>query len=100
MEKERRVRSTAYLRHVRQSACLNCRSPYPSAHHLQFPQQKIMGVKSGYEYAVPLCHKCHMELHAYGNERLWWALRGIDALAWARDSYRAYHAAAVKRGRV
>lgn len=41
-----------------------------------------MGLKSGDDWAVPLCHKHHMDLHSYGDERLWWDLQGVDPIAW------------------
>jgi hypothetical protein len=46
---------------------------------------KGMGMKPGDEYAVPLCRAHHRELHDYGNERLWWALQGIDPMEWLRE---------------
>ena len=77
-----------YLRHVRETPCLSCGSPYPSAHHLQRVGGKGMGIKTGDEWAVPLCHRCHMDLHTGGlSETVWWALKGIDAVAWAVKSY-------------
>lgn len=47
-------------------------------------------MKSGDEYTVPLCHACHMALHAFGDERLWWDLLGIDPLDWAKSNYEAW----------
>lgn len=41
-----------------------------------------MGLKSGDEWAVPLCAEHHGELHAYGNEETWFALKGVDPRAW------------------
>lgn len=77
-----------YLRHVRETPCLSCRSPYPSAHHLQRVGEKGMGLKSTDKWAVPLCHKCHMELHTGGlPEDVWWALKGVDAKSWATNTY-------------
>lgn len=85
------MRSKSYLRHVRGGSCLRCRSPYPSAHHLQRVGEKGMALKSGDEWAVPLCHRCHTDLHQGGNsEDLWWALLGIDAKEWAVKSYREW----------
>jgi hypothetical protein len=28
-----------------------------------------------------------MKLHAFGDERLWWDLEGIDAIEWATTFY-------------
>lgn len=47
-----------------------------------------MGLKTGDQWTVPLCHKHHMELHSEGfPERTWWALKGIDPLTWALNTY-------------
>ena len=81
-------RSKAYLRHVRQTPCLACRSPYPSAHHLQRVGGKGMALKTDDKWAVPLCHTCHMDLHQGGrSEDLWWALKGIDPVKWAKENH-------------
>jgi hypothetical protein len=48
-----------------------------------------MGLKSSDKWAVPLCHRCHMDLHQGGvDEMLWWSLKGIDAIKWAETTYR------------
>lgn len=87
-DRPERVRSQAHLRAVRGEPCLRCGSPYPSAHHLQFAQPRAKSLKTGDQYTVPLCHKCHMLLHAFGDERLWWDLEGIDPIAWAERFYK------------
>ena len=38
--------------------------------------------RSGEQHAVPLCDDHHRQLHAHGNEQRWWALQGIDPMAW------------------
>lgn len=79
----------AYLKYVRQTPCLACESPYPSAHHIQRVGEKGMGLKSSDKWAVPLCHRCHMDLHQGGvDEMMWWALKGVDAIKWAERSYK------------
>jgi hypothetical protein len=40
---------------------------------------------------VPLCHKCHMELHHYGDEKTWWDLQGVEPLAWAKDNWEKFN---------
>jgi hypothetical protein len=37
-----------------------------------------MGRKVSDEFTVPLCSTHHRELHGSGNEKAWWAERGID----------------------
>jgi len=49
-----------------------------------------MGRKTGDQYVVPVCHKCHMEIHAFGDETTWWALRGIEPTEYAEDSWKRW----------
>jgi hypothetical protein len=82
-----RLRSFSYLYFIRGKPCLQCGSP-GEAHHIQYAQPRALGRKTGDQYAVPLCHPCHMKLHNDGiPERTWWALRGIDPVKWAERSY-------------
>jgi hypothetical protein len=46
-----------------------------------------MGIKVGDNWCVPLCHAHHMELHQFGDERLWWDLKGIDPLDYAKKLF-------------
>lgn len=89
--KRNRLRDKAYLRHVREYACLACGLEHHSiAHHVQYAQgSKAMALKTGDEWAVPLCTPCHTSLHKM-QERLWWALRGIDPLEWCRNARASY----------
>ena len=54
------------------------------AHHLTFVEDDgLSGMRrSGDQHAVPLCDDHHRHLHAYGNEKRWWAMEGIDPIAW------------------
>jgi hypothetical protein len=82
-----RVRSLAYLAHVRSKPCLTC-GGHSDAHHLTHAQPRAMARKTGDQYAVPLCRKHHMELHESPMpERTWWALQGIDPIRWAEKEY-------------
>lgn len=82
-----RARSGRYLRHIRGRPCLICGSP-GEAHHLTYAQPRGLGLKSGDQYCVPLCHKHHMDLHQGAwPERTYWALHGIDPLIWAEGTY-------------
>lgn len=82
-----RVRSDAYLKHIRGQNCLYCGVP-GEAHHLTHAQPRAMGRKTGDQYAVPLCHYHHMALHQSPMpEKTWWALKGIDPIKWAENSY-------------
>tara|TARA_R110002072_G_scaffold93266_1_gene206829 strand:- start:749 stop:967 length:219 start_codon:yes stop_codon:yes gene_type:complete len=60
------------------------------AHHLQFAEKRGVGYKTGDNWVVPLCRHCHIDLHAYGNERVWWALNGVDAKEWAYMNWQKY----------
>jgi hypothetical protein len=51
----------------------------------------FLQVKVGDNWVVPLCHKCHMELHHYGDEKTWWDLQGIEPLAWAKDNWEKFN---------
>ena len=48
------------------------------------------GIKVSDEWTVPLCHQCHMRLHAFGDEQTWWDLEGIDPIEWARRTWKEY----------
>lgn len=86
-----RIRSEAYLRHVRGQPCLSCGAP-GEAHHLQRAQPRAMGRKTGDQWVVPLCHACHMSLHNFGGgETTWWDLRGVDPMEWASASWENFN---------
>lgn len=91
LQRPKRIRSVKYLNHIRGQPCLlslaqRCSVP-GEAHHLTFAQPRAMALKTGDQWTVPVCHLHHMELHAYGDERTWWALLGIDAMAWAEREW-------------
>ncbi len=66
------------MKWVRTHACLGCGSPYSEAHHCRVFETIGVGLKVGDDQCLPLCHTCHMELHAYGDESLWWSMKGVD----------------------
>ena len=57
------------------------------AHHLTFVEKDgLRGMRrSGDQDAVPLCDDHHRHLHKHGNEQRWWAMEGIDPLAWIEN---------------
>ena len=77
----RRLKDAKRLSWVRSQGCLIC-GRFSQAHHLMFAQPSAMGMKSGDEWAVPLCADHHRELHEYGDERTWWDLKGVDPVNW------------------
>ena len=87
--KHKRVRSEKYLNTLRGSPCLVCRRG-AEAHHLQHVGERGVGMKSGDNFAVPLCHECHMQLHRFGDERTWWDLSGVDPIEWATRNWERY----------
>lgn len=90
--RQKRIRSPKHLARLRKLPCSipGCR-PYWQvvAHHLTCsPQPKARGLTAGDDWAVPLCLAHHGpgfagSLHDAGNERSWWARKGIDPLALA-----------------
>ena len=80
-----RVRSDKRLAWVRTQGCLICQR-WAQAHHLMFAEPSAMGKKSGDDWAVPLCADHHAELHAYGDEKTWWDLKGVDPVEWCERS--------------
>lgn len=86
----RRIRNSGHLAFVASKPCLICGRNRAQAHHLKFAQPTALGRKVSDEFTVPLCSVHHRELHSHGDERVWWAQRGIDALAvaaqlWGHD---------------
>ena len=90
IEKTKRLVNEKYLRSLRGQPCLVC-GQGGEAHHLMRAEKRGMARKTGDNWAVPLCHKCHMELHAFGNEQTWWDLEGIDAKEWASKNWEKYN---------
>ena len=90
--KRQRIADEKYLQSLRGKPCLVCGKP-GEAHHLQRAEPRGMAQKTGDNWAVPVCHPHHMELHAFGDETTWWDVLGIDAVAYAKKSWRDYNGA-------
>lgn len=84
-----RYRSKSYLQTLRGKPCLVCGFG-GEAHHLTFAEPNAMGMKVGDNWCVPLCHMHHMELHGFGDERLWWAMQGIEPVPIAEKLFEEY----------
>lgn len=80
-----------YLAHVRSFPCLVC-GKSAQAHHLKMIYLGGMGKKVHDYWTVPLCFTCHDALHRFGDERTWWDMQGVDAEAWAKETWRKYNA--------
>lgn len=91
-----RIKSDKYLNTLRGSPCLVCRRG-AEAHHLQHVGERGVGRKSGDNWAVPLCHECHMGLHRFGGERTWWDIEGIDPVSWAKRNWDRFNDHSDKR---
>ena len=85
-----KYRSQAYLKHIRSYPCLVCGGFGEHAHHLRHAERRGWGIKNSDEFAVPLCAECHINCHIEGDESLWWAMNGIDAINWAKNTYGEY----------
>jgi len=67
---------------VRSHGCCICGSPVADAHHLRtVGHKRAAALKNGDDFTIPLCRKHHDELHAFGDEKLFLDLHGIDALS-------------------
>jgi len=88
--KHKNIRDEKYLNTLRGSPCLVCRRG-AEAHHLQHVGERGIGMKSGDNFAVPLCRTCHTELHRFGSERTWWDLTGVDSIGWAKRNWSRYN---------
>ena len=97
-EKYFRLRSKAYLKHVRSFPCLVC-GQQAEAHHMTHAQPRGVALKTGDQFTVPLCHPHHMDLHQSPiSESVWWALNGINPQEWAKENYERYSKSAGERG--
>lgn len=94
--KHNKVRDENYLKTLRGAPCLVCRRG-AEAHHLQRAEQRGVGYKTGDNWAVPLCHDCHMELHHFGDEQTWWDLQGIDPIEWAQKNWEKYNVTSLRQ---
>ena len=80
VERPRRLRNPAHLRHVAAQPCLICGRQPSHAHHLRFAQPRAMSKKVSDEYTVPLCAIHHDAVHRVGSEPGWWLAAGIDPI--------------------
>jgi len=77
------IRDKDHLRYVASQPCIICGRSPGHAHHLRFAQPRALGRKVGDEWTVPLCATHHRALHSVGDEKRWWAEKGIDPIAQA-----------------
>ena len=80
-----RIRCRAHLAFVGSLPCCVCkRETDIQVHHLlSGPEPKARGLKASDRYTVPVCLRHHLDIHAAGNERAWFAARNMDPVALA-----------------
>lgn len=86
----------AWLREQR-CACGCLQGPPCDAAHLRASSYQYgksitgVGQKPDDKWALPLKHQHHMQQHAYGDERTWWAAHGVpDPFKLAQQFYQRY----------
>tara|TARA_Y100000401_G_scaffold99849_1_gene88413 strand:- start:1177 stop:1479 length:303 start_codon:yes stop_codon:yes gene_type:complete len=84
-----KIESSKHLEKIRGMSCIICNSPPRcDPHHITYAEESGMGAKVGDNWTVPLCRKCHGDLHMYKyGEKLFWATMGIDPLEKAKEFY-------------
>lgn len=76
-----RLRSKKRMQAARELGCAICKNPVADAHHLRtIGHRRAMSLKNGDDFTIPLCRKHHDELHAFGDEKLFLALNGVDVV--------------------
>lgn len=83
--KEKKTRNNKHLLRIRSLQCIitngyeHCSGQPVVAHHLTHVLDKGgIGLKTGDNWTVPLCHAHHHSLHMIG-EKSFWKVWGIDA---------------------
>lgn len=85
-----RLRDKKYLAYVRSHPCLICGGA-SDAHHLTHAQPRGVSLKTGDQFAVPLCRRHHDDLHQSPmSEQKWWDLQAINPIKWAEKKYNGY----------
>lgn len=68
------------MRFVKEHGCCICRNPTADAHHLRsIGHPASAALKNGDDFTIPLCRRHHDELHAFGDEKLFLDMNGVDA---------------------
>ena len=79
-DKVQRLKDKKYLRWVSTQPCILCCDHPCQAHHLTFAMPRGFGLKSGDQWAIPLCRVHHHQLHTGGKgERQFWKDLDINA---------------------
>jgi hypothetical protein len=63
------------------SGCCICKNPVADAHHLRsVGHLASAALKNGDDFTVGLCRLHHDELHAWGDEKLFFDFHGVDVM--------------------
>lgn len=70
-----------YLAFVRSLSCAKCNASGPSvSHHHPLAGHSAMGSKTSDYRTVPLCVRCHDEVHQHGKISFWFNLDTVEVL--------------------
>lgn len=89
LARHKRIRNKDYRRFVATLPCLVCGRVPSHPHHVRFAQPRVLGMKVGDDWVVPLCYMHHRSVHQVGHEQDWWQAKGIDPLAEAERLWQA-----------
>jgi hypothetical protein len=82
-----RIEDQKHLKLVASMNCCCCHAAGGHAHHLLRAPGKCLSRKTGDNYTIPLCGKCHDALHRNGNETKFLGQFGIDGKDLAKQLY-------------
>lgn len=88
-----RIENESHRRFIAGLPCLCCGATDVQCAHIKYSEPEIakrsvgMQEKSDDCFTVPLCVEHHRLQHAWGNEREWWRLFGIDPVKVALRLY-------------
>jgi hypothetical protein len=86
------VKRPEHLKFIRRLPCIICGRVPSQAAHIRYSSAKwgkanAMSAKPDDMWTVPLCPKHHSKQHAFGAERKWWRLQGVDPHQLAYDLF-------------
>lgn len=94
MQRDPRIRNEAHLNFIRSLPCCICGNNIETeAAHIRMADRTIAKDMTGIAtkphdyFTVPLCGRHHREQHDTGDERHWWASKGLDGLKIALRLY-------------
>lgn len=81
--KQRPFMDKGHLANIRLCPCACCGAMGCDPHHLLRTEERGLSRKSSDRWALPLDRRCHLALHAAGDEESYLASKGIDGRALA-----------------